>query len=92
VRCGGRLVDIEGAWAVEELVDCEAADGGVEKFDHVERGEFGGAAAAKAVHELQKAAGVGADDGFCSGGEEVRDLAVAELVGGLWVQKVVDAC
>ena len=77
---------------MEELVDGEAADGGVEEFDHVEGGELGGAAAAKAVHELQEAAGVGADDGFGAGGEQVRDLAVAEFVGGLGMEQVVDAC
>ena len=77
---------------MEELVDGEAADGGVEEFDHVEGGKLGGAAAAKAAHELQKAAGIGADDGFGSGGEQVRDLAVAEFVGGFGMQEVVDAC
>jgi hypothetical protein len=49
---------------VEELIDGEAADGSVEEFDHVEGGKFCDTAAAKAVHELQEAAGVGADDGL----------------------------
>ena len=71
---------------MKELVDSEATDGGIEKFDHVERGKLGGAAAAKAIHELQQAARVGADDGLGAGGKQVRDLAVAELVGGLGIE------
>src|ERR1700743_1085226 len=84
-------VDIERARAVEELVDGKATHGGVEELDHVEGGQLGGAAAAKAVHELQQAARVGADDGFGACGEQVRDLAIAKFVGGLGMEEVIDA-
>jgi hypothetical protein len=76
---------------VDELLDGKAADGGVEELDHVEGGELCSTAAAKSVDELQKAAGISRDDGFGASGEQVRDLAVAEFVGGLGVQQVVDA-
>lgn len=77
---------------MEKLVDGEAPDGGVEEFDHVEGGKLGGAAATKAVHELEQASGISADDSLRAGCEQVRDFSVAEFVGGLGMQQVVNAC
>lgn len=80
----------EAFFAAKYLIRREAADGGVEQFDHVEGGHGLFAAAAEGAHELEEAAGVGGDDGLRLGGEEVADLAVAELLGGFGLEQVVD--
>lgn len=48
-------------------------------------------AAAQAAHQLEEAAGVGGDDSLGVGVEEVANFAVAELLGGLRLEEVVDA-
>jgi hypothetical protein len=72
------------------LIDGEAADRGVEKFDHVKGRQGAFAATAEAAHELEEAAGVGGNDGPGVGVEEVTDLAIAELLGGFRLEEVVD--
>jgi len=84
-------VDCEAFFAAKYLIRREAADGGVEELDHVEGGHGLFAAAAEGAHDLQQAAGVGGDYGLRLGGEQVADLAVAELLGGLGLEEVVDA-
>src|SRR6185437_5223312 len=89
---GRQSVDIERARAVKELLDGEAANRGIEELDHVKGRELCSAATAQTIHELQKATGIGADDGLSSGGEQVRNFAVAKFVRWLRVEQVIDAC
>jgi hypothetical protein len=57
----------------------------------VEGGEFLVAGATQAAHKLHETAGIGGDDGVGLRGEQVLDLAVAELLGGFGLEEVVDA-
>jgi hypothetical protein len=64
-------------FSAEELIGRDAADGGVEEFDHVEGGDLFFAGSAEAAHELEETAGVGGDDGVGVSGEQVGDFAIA---------------
>src|SRR5829696_764338 len=73
----------------EERVGREAADGGVDELDGMERG--GGAARApERGRDLDEAAGVAARVGVGAGVEHVPGLAVAEVRGRLGLDDVVD--
>jgi hypothetical protein len=69
----------------------DAADRGIEQFDHMEGGHSLQAATAKAAHELEEAPGVGGDDCLRLGGEEPLHFAVAKLAGRFGMEKIVDA-
>ena len=89
-RRAGERREAEALLVAEDLIHGEAADRGVEKFDHV-KGRLGAfTATAEAAHELEEAAGVGRDDGLGVGVEKMADLAVAELLGGFWLEEIVD--
>jgi hypothetical protein len=77
---------------LDELLGGDAADGCVEEFDHVEGGEFLLAGSAETAAELEKAAGVGGDYSVGVSCEEVGNFAVAELLGGFGLEKIVDSC
>ena len=77
---------------LDELLGGDAADRCVEQFDHVKGGEFFLTCSAQSAAELEEAAGIGGDYGVGVGCEEVRDFAVAELLGGFGLEEIVDAC
>ena len=78
-------------FTAEKLVDAEAADRGVEELDHVKRRQGVLPATPEAAHQLKKTSGVARDDSLRMNVEEMTDLAVAKLPGGLGLEEVVEA-
>jgi hypothetical protein len=73
------------------LLDREAADRGVEKLDHVKGGKCALPPASQAAHQLEEASRIRRDNGMRACVEKVANFAIAQLLGRLRLEEVIDA-